>query len=135
MAGRIFLTLPTCPSVSRTLMPWGWRADRVRRSLTKPRVSFPVRWSFFKTIPTSVPGTMSRRFFPSIPQISFLKRSGAAPTASGGLFIFHPAGAQRVALLGAEHGLAQAHRPGRDLHQLVFTNKVDGLLQGKRYNG
>jgi len=128
------LTLPTCPSVSRTLMPWGWPADRVKTSLTKPRVSFPVRWSFFKTTHTWAPGTMSRRFFPSIPEISFLKRSGALPNASGCLFIFHPARAKRVALLGREHGLSQAHRPGRDLHQLVFTNKVDGLLQGKRFD-
>jgi hypothetical protein len=31
-----------------------------------PRVSFPVRWSFFSTISTSVPGFISRRFFAAI---------------------------------------------------------------------
>jgi hypothetical protein len=34
---------------------------------------------------------MSRRFFPSSPEISFLKRSGVSPIPSGCLCIFHSA--------------------------------------------
>ena len=48
-------TLPTLPSVSRTLIPWGWVELLVRISLTMPSVNLPLRWSCFKTIFTRIP--------------------------------------------------------------------------------
>ena len=48
-------TLPTLPSVSRTLIPWGWVELLVRISLTMPSVNMPLRWCCFKTIFTRMP--------------------------------------------------------------------------------
>src|SRR3990172_10221089 len=48
-------TLPTLPSVSHTLIPWGWIELLVRISLTIPSVNLPLRWSCFKTIFTRMP--------------------------------------------------------------------------------
>jgi hypothetical protein len=56
------LRRPTWPLSRRTLMPWGWAAERVSKSLTIPSVSFPDRWSAFNTIETLMPGLMSIRF-------------------------------------------------------------------------
>jgi len=33
--------------------------------------------------------------------------------------------------LGGQHGLAHMHGSGCDLHQLVFADKADALLQGR----
>ncbi len=49
-------TLPTLPSVSRTLIPWGWVEVLVRMSLTIPSVNIPLCWCCFKTIFTRMPG-------------------------------------------------------------------------------
>ena len=49
-------TLPTLPSVSLTLIPWGWVELLVRIFLTMPSVNLPLRWSCFKTIFTRIPG-------------------------------------------------------------------------------
>ena len=49
-------TLPTLPSISRTLIPWGWVELLVRTFLTMPSVNLPFRWSCFKTIFTRIPG-------------------------------------------------------------------------------
>ena len=61
----ISTTLPTVPSFSLTLMPWGWVAEFVRISATMPRVLFPVRWSCFRTTPTVMPTRTEDRSFPS----------------------------------------------------------------------
>ena len=37
-----------------------------------------------------------------------------------------------MTLLGRQHGLSHAHRPGRHLHQFVFADEADGLLQNCR---
>lgn len=46
-------------------MPWGWEGEFVRMSFTTPSVSFPVLWSFFKTILTASPGEIFRLCLPS----------------------------------------------------------------------
>lgn len=47
-------------------MPCGCAGEFVSISSTIPSVSFPVRWSFFKTIETRNPGLISERLLPSI---------------------------------------------------------------------
>lgn len=49
-------TLPTLPSISRTLIPWGWVGLLVRTSFTMPTVSAPLLWSCFMTTLTRIPG-------------------------------------------------------------------------------
>ena len=61
---RISLIRPTMPLCRRTLMPWGWVADRVRISLTMPSVSLPERWSCFWMTLTRAPALISDRLFP-----------------------------------------------------------------------
>jgi hypothetical protein len=51
-------TLPTRPSVSRTLIPRGW-LPRVRSVATVPETVRPVVWSAFKMMLTSLPGITS----------------------------------------------------------------------------
>ena len=60
------LTRPTCPSSSRTLIPCEWNELLVKRSLTTPWVSLPLRWSFLRTIITAIPGVISSRCCPFI---------------------------------------------------------------------
>ena len=57
----ISATRPTRPSVSRTLIPWGWNAEQVRISLTIPRVRLPLRWSVFWIMSTVRPARTSAR--------------------------------------------------------------------------
>lgn len=62
----IIWTLPTSPVTSRTLIPREWVGELVRMSFTIPSSSFPVGWSFFRTIETWVPGFKLARFVLSI---------------------------------------------------------------------
>lgn len=82
---RTSATLPTLPSSSRTLIPWGWDRERVRISLTVPRVLFPVRWSSFRTMSTLNPGFIAVRSLPCliiamIPGITAPGRKTAEPS-------------------------------------------------------
>ena len=47
-------------------MPWEWNELLVKRSLTTPWVSLPLRWFFFRTIITAIPGVISSRCCPFI---------------------------------------------------------------------
>ena len=60
----ITATLPTHPSSSRTLIPWGCVAEPVRISCTLPLVSFPLCWSFFWMISTVRPIRIASRHVP-----------------------------------------------------------------------
>lgn len=60
-APMIAWTLPTCPSSSITLIPRQWFGLFVKILPTVPLVSFPVGWSFFRTISTRRPGWMWER--------------------------------------------------------------------------
>ena len=50
---------------------------------------------------------------------------------SSGHILLRLDAAQVVTLLSGQHGLAHAHGSGCDLHQLVFADKADALLQGR----
>ncbi len=63
---RYPFTRPICPFSRRILIPCGCVGDLVRMSFTIPSVSLPVRWSFFNTIETGIPGLISERLVPSM---------------------------------------------------------------------
>ena len=63
---HISFTRPTVPSSSLTLMPWGWAAELVRISLTRPSVVSPLLWCCFRTTLTRRPMVIFALTVPSM---------------------------------------------------------------------